>query len=234
MKILILFTIIAVINAQNGTNTTKNDTLPTNSTGTTTPIQTTTSSLLRGTTTSFHITTISATTTNPVTTTTQQSATTDIPVTTTSIQPVKKTTIMSTTTTVTPTTTIIETTTMVPTTTIVETTTLFQTTTIAPYCNNETMNTSCIKCIGYLCKFVEKGNQNVAIELLFIMAFIAFIGLTCLMVYYYCIKPVIYHNVPADIYWTSDDEDDEASLLTQGDSIRKSTPPHTLEMTRTL
>ena len=212
MKILILFTLIAVINAQNGTNTTKNVNTTTNSTGTTTPIRTTTSSLLRGTTTSFHSTTISATTSNPSTTTTQQSTTTDISIATTTTRPIEKTTI-------------------IPTTTIIETTTFIQTTTVTPYCNNETMNTSCIKCVAYLCKYVERGSQGVGMELLFLGAFIGFVGLSCLMVYYYCIKPVIYHNIAADIYWSSDEEEDEATLLSRHDIDRKTTPPG-IEMTR--
>lgn len=216
MNILLLFTLIAVINAQNGTNIT------TNATGTTTPIRTSTASSLRGTTTPFHSTTISAkTTTDTITTTTYQSTTTDTTITTTSTRPIEKTTIIPTTT-------------MVPTTTIMETTTFIQTTSIAPYCNNETMNTSCIKCIGYLCKFVEKGNQGVGMELLFLGAFIGFIGLLVLALYYYCIKPILYHNVPTNIYWTSDDDDDEATLLSRRDINRKTTPPGMVEMTTTL
>lgn len=159
----------------------------TNSTTNATEVNTTTPGVLRGTTTTVHSTTI-----QPTTTTTQYSSETTTQ------------TSYTTTTRVTTSTTRLSTTTGAP----------IVTTTVEPipWCTNETWNTSCVKCIGPLCKFVEKGEQGVGWEILFVAFFCSMVGAGGLCLYYKCLKPVLYQNVAEEIYWSSDDEEFEEAI----------------------
>ena len=170
----------------------------------------------------------STTTTHIYTTSPAKSTTTTTPLpTTTTIEPT--TTIAPTTTTTIAQTTTYLRTTVRPTTTTNptsttkhydKTTTPQSTTTHAPvtttqikkpiiYCSNETWNVSCMQCFGPLCKFVENSEQGVGWEILFVIAFIAFIGLAGLLIYTKCIKSILYHNIGNDIYFDDDDDDSD-------------------------
>ncbi len=139
------------------------------------------------------------------------------------------TTLVYTTTTGSPTTT---TTTSVGTTNPA-TTTLWpvgqNTTTIepeVPYCSgNSSYNGTCKVCLGPLCKFVENGEEGVGWEILFVAAFLTFSGLMCLGLYYVCLRPILTKNIPEDLQWSSDSDDEEwhetAQMLTNRDIKRK-------------
>lgn len=211
MKKTLLFFIFfnfILVNAQNNitqygnaTNTSNITTIATTTTTqpiipTTTTEQPTTSTKLR-----------STTTTTSVTSTTDQQTTTD----------------RATTTRIATTTKLdVETTTTPQSTTTTESITTTQIKKPIVYCNNETWNSSCMQCIGPLCKFVEKGEQGIGLEILFVTAFIAFTGLAGLFSYTKCIKPILYHNIAEEIYFDDDDSDfeDEATPLNM-ESIRK-------------
>tara|TARA_E500000331_G_scaffold342163_1_gene375438 strand:+ start:61 stop:732 length:672 start_codon:yes stop_codon:yes gene_type:complete len=197
MKKTLLFSIFfnfIIVNAQNNTTQYGNATNTSNAT----TITTTTPSII-------HTTTP---TEQPTTTTKLRSTTTTISVTTTTEHPT--TTRIATTTNY-----VSETTTTPQSTTTTETITTTQIKKPIVYCNNETWNSSCIQCIGPLCKFVKKGEQGIGLEILFVTAFIAFIGLTGLFGYTKCIKPVLYHNIAEEVFFESDDSDfeDEAMPL---------------------
>lgn len=195
---LILFSIFfnfIIVNAQNNTTQYGNATNTSNTTATTTttttpPIVHTTSTEQPTTSTKLR----STTTTTSVTTTTEHPTTTRIATTTNYVS---------------------ETTTTPQSTTTTETITTTQIEKPIVYCNNETWNSSCIQCIGPLCKFVEKGEQGIGLEILFVVAFITFIGLAGLFGYTKCIKPILYHNLAEEIYFDDDDSDfdDEAMPL---------------------
>lgn len=173
-----------------------------------------------------NITTIATTTTTqPIihTTTTEQPTTSTKLRSTTTTTSVTSTTEHTTTTPFATTTNYVsETTTTPQSTTTTETITTTQIKKPIVYCNNETWNSSCMQCIGPLCKFVEKGEQGIGLEILFVMAFISFIGLAGLFGYTKCIKPVLYHNIAEEIYFDDEDSDfeDEAMPLNM-ESIRK-------------
>lgn len=185
MRVYIFAILVIQVSSLDG-NTTNSTTNTTNAT----EVNTTTPGVLRGTTTAVPSTTI-----QPTSTTTQYSSQTTTQ------------TSYTTTTRVTTSTTRISTTTGAP----IVTTTM----TPIPWCTNETWNTSCVKCIGPLCKFVEKGEQGVGWEILFVAAFCSLVGMFGLCLYYRCIKPVLYHNVAEEIYWSGSDEDefDEATPI---------------------
>jgi hypothetical protein len=115
----------------------------------------------------------------------------------------------------------------------VQTTTLWpmdqNTTTLmpdVPYCSgNSSYNGTCKVCLGPLCKFVENGEEGVGWEILFVAAFLTFSGLTCLGLYYVCLKPILTKNTAEDLQWSSDSEDEEwhetAQMLTKQDIRRK-------------
>ena len=111
------------------------------------------------------------------------------------------------------------------TTVLIETTTLVSTTTALPPCSEATGNTSCKVCVGPLCKFVERGEQGVSWEILFVAFGLSLIGLVGLCLYYVCLRPLINGNPAEDIYWDdSDDEDEwsEAHTLNKTDIRRHS------------
>lgn len=176
----------------------------------------------RPTTNTIHPTTtnVPGTTTNTQTTTTEQSTTTHLRTTT----PIPTTGTPTTTTSTATTKYNGQTTTSSIGTT--KTTTSYSTTTKIEkniiYCNNETWNSSCIQCIGPLCKFVEKGEQGIGLEILFVAAFISFMGFFALLFYKKYLYPILYKNIPEDIYFDSDESDfeDEAMPFTV-DHIRK-------------
>jgi len=138
------------------------------------------------------------------------------------------TTLGPTTTTGSPTTTTAPTSPYVETTTAGATTMMnYTTTTQVPICSSETTNSSCRVCLGPLCKFVERGEQGVGWEILFVAFAMGIIGISFLGVWYVCLKPVILHNRAEDILWLSDDSDEEewhetATMLTNVDIKRKS------------
>lgn len=110
------------------------------------------------------------------------------------------------------------------------------TTTVVPPCSPATKNSSCKVCLGPLCKFVERGEQGVGWEIVFVAFFMAICGAICLGLYYVCLKPVLYHNTATDILWlSSDDDDDEdffetAKMLGTEEIRRKSSPPRSFEI----
>tara|TARA_B100000945_G_C20379927_1_gene596656 strand:- start:690 stop:1307 length:618 start_codon:yes stop_codon:yes gene_type:complete len=133
----------------------------------------------------------------------------------------------SPTTTTAPTSPYVETTTAGATTTIAFTTTMnYTTTTQVPICSSETTNSSCRVCLGPLCKFVERGEQGVGWEILFVAFAMGIIGIMFLGIWYVCLKPILHHNSAEDILWITDSSDDEdwqetATMLTNGDIKRK-------------
>ena len=96
------------------------------------------------------------------------------------------------------------------TTVLIETTTTSITTTVPP-CSEATGNSSCKVCLGPLCKFVERGEQGVSWEILFVAFGLSIVGLTGLCLYYICLRPLIMGNPAQDIYWDDSDEEDEWS-----------------------
>ncbi len=131
--------------------------------------------------------------------------------TTTTSAPIETTTQTSTTTSFLRTTTVlIETTTVSETTTTTAETTVPPTTTIPP-CSEATNNTACKVCLGPLCKFVERGEQGVGWEILFVAFGLTIVGLAGLCLYYICLRPLIMGNPAEDIYWDDSDEEDEWS-----------------------
>ena len=54
---------------------------------------------------------------------------------------------------------------------------------------------------------MERGEQGVGWEILFVAFGLSFIGLSGLCLYYICLRPLINGNPAQDIYW--DDSDDE-------------------------
>ena len=97
------------------------------------------------------------------------------------------------------------------TTVLIETTTLVSTTTALPPCSETTGNTSCKVCLGPLCKFVERGEQGVSWEILFVAFGLSLIGLVGLCLYYVCLRPLINGNPAEDIYWDDSDDEEEWS-----------------------
>lgn len=200
----------------NGNNTSaSNGTNSTTSITTTSPVIQTTSLPPRSSVTTRSITTTGApktTTTHPISTTTVSRTTTVTETTThfrTTVQPTTTTKYYDKTTTP-----------QSKTTNVPITTTQIKKPII--YCNNETWNSSCMQCIGPLCKFVEKGEQGIGLEILFVAVFISFMGLFGLFFYKRYLHPILYKNIPEDIYIDSDDSDfeDEAMPFTV-DHIRK-------------
>lgn len=158
-------------------------------------------------------------TSNITTTTTLRGVTTTLVPTTTTGSP---------TTTTAPTSPYIETTTAGATTTIAGATTTmnYTTTTQVPVCSSETTNTSCRVCLGPLCKFVERGEQGVGWEILFVAFAMGVMGIVFLGIWYVCLKPILNHNSAEDILWLTDSSDDEdwqetATMLTNNDIKRK-------------
>ena len=152
--------------------------------------------------------------------------------TTTTVQPTT-TTLRGITTTVGPTTTV-EPTTRNPTTTTAPTSVGPQTTTLRPQintttpplCSADTMNTSCRVCLGPLCKFVERGDQGVGWEILFVAFAIGLVGVIWLSLWYVCLRPILLQNRAEDILWLTDSSDDEdwqetATMLSRHDIKRK-------------
>ena len=102
-------------------------------------------------------------------------------------------------------------------------------TTTVPYCSPETKNSSCRVCLGPLCKFVERGEQGVGWEILFVAFALGLIGVTCLGIWYICLRPILYQNRATDILWLSEDSEDEewhetAVMLTRQEIKRKGSP----------
>lgn len=127
----------------------------------------------------------------------------------------------SPTTTTAPTSPYIETTTHPATTTI-----NYTTTTQVPVCSPETTNSSCRVCLGPLCKFVERGEQGVGWEILFVAFAMGIIGICFLGIWYVCLKPILHHNNATDILWFTDSSDEEdwqetATMLSRNDIKRK-------------
>lgn len=120
----------------------------------------------------------------------------------------------------------IETTTQTGTTTsFLRTTTVLIETTTVPPCSEVTGNSSCKVCLGPLCKFVERGEQGVGWEILFVAFGLTLVGFAGLCLYYICLRPLINGNPAEDIYWDdSDDEDEwsEAQPLNKGEIRRHS------------
>lgn len=146
-------------------------------------------------------TTNTTTTEQPLHSVTTTLGPTSSPTTTTSA-PSETTTQASTTTSFLRTTTIL----------IEETTTMTSTTTTTvPPCSETTGNSSCKVCLGPLCKFVERGEQGVGWEILFVAFGLSFIGLTGLCLYYICLRPLINGNPAQDIYWDDSDDEEEWS-----------------------
>lgn len=97
------------------------------------------------------------------------------------------------------------------TTVLIETTTMMSTTTVIPPCSEATGNTSCKVCLGPLCKFVERGEQGVSWEILFVAFGLSMVGLAGLCLYYICLRPLIIGNPAEDIYWDDSDDEEEWS-----------------------
>ena len=88
------------------------------------------------------------------------------------------------------------------------------TTTTIPYCSSVTNDTACKVCLGPLCKFVERGEQGVGWEILFVAFALGIIGLAGLCLYYICLRPLLTGNPAEDIYWDDSDDEDEWSEAT--------------------
>ena len=137
------------------------------------------------------------------------------------------TTLGYSTTTGNPTTTTAPTSPYLETTTAGATTTMnYTTTTTVPYCSAATKNSSCRVCLGPLCKFVEKGEQGVGWEIVFVAFAMSVIGILFLGIWYVCLKPILHQNSAEDILWLSDSSDDEewqetATMLSKHDIKRK-------------
>ena len=58
---------------------------------------------------------------------------------------------------------------------------------------------------------MERGEQGVGWEILFVAFGLSFIGLAGLCLYYVCLKPLINGNPAQDIYWDDSEEEDEWS-----------------------
>jgi len=58
---------------------------------------------------------------------------------------------------------------------------------------------------------VERGEQGVGWEILFVAFGLSFIGLSGLCLYYICLRPLIMGNPAQDIYWDDSDDEDEWS-----------------------
>ena len=125
---------------------------------------------------------------------------------TTTLGPTSSPTTTTTAPTETTTTTFLRTTTV-----LIETVT---TTTVIPPCSEATGNTSCKVCLGPLCKFVERGEQGVSWEILFVAFGLSIIGLAGLCLYYVCVRPLINGNPAEDIYWDDSDDEEEWSEAT--------------------
>jgi len=125
---------------------------------------------------------------------------------TTTLGPTSSPTTTTTAPTETTTTTFLRTTTV-----LIETVT---TTTVIPPCSEATGNTSCKVCLGPLCKFVERGEQGVSWEILFVAFGLSIIGLAGLCLYYVCLRPLINGNPAEDIYWDDSDDEEEWSEAT--------------------
>lgn len=100
------------------------------------------------------------------------------------------------------------------------------TTTPVPLCSSDTKNKSCKVCIGPLCKFVERGEQGVGWEILFVAFAMSLIGVTFLGIWYICLRPILHQNKAEDILWITDSSDDEdwqetATLMTNQQIRRK-------------
>tara|TARA_B000000475_G_scaffold230385_1_gene195811 strand:- start:53 stop:712 length:660 start_codon:yes stop_codon:yes gene_type:complete len=120
---------------------------------------------------------------------------------TTTTAPIETTTQTSTTTSFLRTTTV-----------LIETTTMMETTTTTiPPCSEATNNTACKVCLGPLCKFVERGEQGVGWEILFVAFGLTIVGLTGLCLYYICLRPLIMGNPAQDIYWDDSEDEEEWS-----------------------
>lgn len=147
-------------------------------------------------------TTNTTTTESPVHSVTTTLGPTSTPAATTTTAPSETTTQTSTTTSFLRTTTV-----LIETTTMTETTT----TTTVPPCSEATNNTACKVCLGPLCKFVERGEQGVGWEILFVAFGLTIVGLTGLCLYYICLRPLILGNPAQDIYWDDSDDEEEWS-----------------------
>lgn len=102
------------------------------------------------------------------------------------------------------------------------------TTTTIPYCSSVTNDTACKVCLGPLCKFVERGEQGVGWEILFVAFALGIIGLAGLCLYYICLRPLLTGNPAEDIYWDDSDDEDEWSEATplNKDQIRTRSGSH--------
>ena len=147
-------------------------------------------------------TTNTTTTESPLHSVTTTLGPTSTPAATTTTAPIETTTQTSTTTSFLRTTTV-----LIETTTMTETTT----TTTVPPCSEATNNTACKVCLGPLCKFVERGEQGVGWEILFVAFGLTIVGLTGLCLYYICLRPLILGNPAQDIYWDDSDDEEEWS-----------------------
>ena len=102
----------------------------------------------------------------------------------------------------------------------------YTTTTMVPYCSDATKNSSCRVCLGPLCKFVERGEQGVGWEILFVAFAMSLMGISFLGIWYVCLKPILHQNSAEDILWLSSDSDEEdwketATLMSNADIRRK-------------
>jgi len=58
---------------------------------------------------------------------------------------------------------------------------------------------------------VERGEQGVGWEILFVAFGLTLVGLTVLCLYYICLRPLITGNPAQDIYWDDSDDEEEWS-----------------------
>lgn len=70
---------------------------------------------------------------------------------------------------------------------------------------------------------MERGEQGVGWEILFVAFGLTIVGLAGLCLYYICLRPLILGNPAQDIYWDDSDEEDEWSEAhpLNGTEIRK-------------
>lgn len=70
---------------------------------------------------------------------------------------------------------------------------------------------------------MERGEQGVGWEILFVAFGLTIVGLAGLCLYYICLRPLILGNPAQDIYWDDSDEEDEWSeaVPLNGPEIRK-------------
>jgi len=58
---------------------------------------------------------------------------------------------------------------------------------------------------------VERGEQGVGWEILFVAFGLTIVGLAGLCLYYICLRPLILGNPAQDIYWDDSDDEEEWS-----------------------